>query len=171
MPTRTDQLVSKGMEKAKAVKATATGISGVFKTLMKEHGEVSGLLSRAQKNAEKRADLWPQIRRELLSHERGELRVVYPVLREHEETREFADQHEADAAKLESQINKIDGAAIESTSWGEQFDRLVELVKEHVTDEESEFFPAAMDAIGDERANELDSQFLQVKKSILADIA
>jgi len=159
------------MEKAKAVKATAKGIGGVFKTLMEQHGEVSGLLRRVQHNPDKRAELWPQIRRELLSHERGELRVVYPALREYDDTRELADRHDLDASELEAQIDNIDGEIIDSAAWGQQFATLVEMVSEHVRDEESEIFPAAMDVLGEERARSLEPQFMEAKKSAMADIA
>ena len=170
MPSRTDEIISKGMEKAKAVKATVKGISGVFKTLMEQHGEASGLMRRVQNNSDKRAELWPQIRRALISHERGELRVVYPVLREYEATRAFADEHDAEATLLEAQINSIDALSFDNATWGEEFGTLVKLVTDHVSEEESTIFPAAMDAIGDDRASELDSQFLQAQKSVLADL-
>lgn len=171
MPGRTDKIVSKGMEGAKAVKATVKGITGVFKTLMEQHGEVSGLLRRVQNNPDKRAELWPTIRRELLSHERGEVRVVFPVLREFEETRELADLHDADATELEAQIDNLESESLDSGSWGEQFDILVKLVSEHVREEESDIFPVAMNVCGDELARELDLKFLQAKKSAMADIA
>jgi len=171
MPSRTDKIVSKGMEKAKAVKATVKGIKGVFKTLMEQHGEASGLLRRVQKNTDKRAELWPQIRRELLSHERGELRVVFPVLRQFEETRQFAERHDIEASTLESQIQILDEEDIDSDEWGDQFDTLVKLVTAHVNEEESEIFPAAMDVITAERAEELDAQFMQAKKAAMADMA
>jgi hemerythrin superfamily protein len=165
-----DKIVSKGMETAKAVKATATGISGVFKTLMEQHGEVSGLLRRVQNNPDKRAELWPQIRRELLTHERGELRAVYPVLREFEETRELADLHDADATELEAQIDNLEAEGLDSASWGEQFDILVKLVTEHVREEESDIFPVAMKVCGDDLARELDAKFLEAKKAAIAGI-
>jgi len=163
MPSRSDQIASKGMGIAKAVKATAKGIVGVFKTLMEQHGEVSALIRRVQKDAGKRADLWPQIRRELLSHERGELRVVYPALRERAETRELADRHDAEATSLEGQIAAVDQEPTDSTAWAEAFDRLVELVQAHVTFEENEVFPAAMAALGDNRARALAAPFVEAK--------
>ncbi|HVV82998.1 MAG TPA: hemerythrin domain-containing protein [Kofleriaceae bacterium] len=164
MPNRTDQMMSKGMEAVKAVKATVKGVHGVFRTLMEQHGAVSALLRRVQKDADKRAELWPEIRKELLSHEKGELRIVYPALREHAETRAFADRHEGEASTLESQIKLIDAESIGSPTWVSGFDRLVELVQRHVDFEESEVFPAAMKALGDDRARELDDRFREVKQ-------
>ena len=167
MPNRTDQLVSKGMEAGKAIKATLKGLVGVWKTLMEQHGEVSGLLRRVQTRDTERADLWPQIRRELLSHERAELRVVYPALREDERTRAFAELHEEQAKELEQQIARLDAEPMASVAWGNLLDELIELVKAHVNDEESNIFPAAQDALGKDRSRELDAQFLEAKKSAM----
>ena len=81
MPTRTEQAASKVMGAAKKAKGTLEGLTGVFKTLMEEHGEVSALLLRvkASDDPETRTRLWPTIRRELLAHEKGELAIVYPM--------------------------------------------------------------------------------------------
>ncbi|TMQ13574.1 MAG: hypothetical protein E6J90_28220 [Deltaproteobacteria bacterium] len=73
-------MISKGAGKVKGVKARLDGLVGVFKTLAEQHGEVKVLLKRLQDKPEKKPELWPEIRRELLSHERGELRVVYRKL-------------------------------------------------------------------------------------------
>ena len=167
MPNRTDQMVSKGMEAEKALKATVKGLVGVFKTLMEQHGAVSGLMRRVQGDEELRADLWPQIRRELLSHERGELRVVYPALRASPETAALAERHDAEAALLEQQIAKVDAESIDGEAWGDRFEELVELVKKHVDDEESNIFPAGQKAIGKDRARELEPLFLEDRKSVV----
>ncbi|HEY2736039.1 MAG TPA: hemerythrin domain-containing protein [Polyangiales bacterium] len=159
-----DKIMSKGMGAAKAAKAAMSGLVGVFSTLAKQHGEVSALLERVKRNADKRADLWPTIKMELLSHEQGEMRVVYPVLREHVETRELADHHDREASELRETISRIDALALEDPMWAAQFDQLVDLVKHHVHDEESEIFPKAQKAIGDDRARELEPLFLQAKQ-------
>lgn len=77
MPNRMDSMISKGAGMVKAVKARLEGLVGVFKTLAEQHGEVAALLKRLQHSPDKRSELWPEIRRELLSHERAELREVY----------------------------------------------------------------------------------------------
>src|ERR1043165_6078223 len=92
MPNRMDQMTSKGAGVMKGIKARLDGLTGVFRTLAEQHGEVSTLLKRPQDKREKKAELWPEIRRELLSHERGEVRVVYPVLRQYAQTAPLAEQ-------------------------------------------------------------------------------
>jgi hypothetical protein len=167
MPNRTDQILSKGMGAVKAVKATFEGLKGVFRKLAEQHGEVDALLRRVSSDADKRGDLWPKIRLELLSHERGELREVYPVLRQHLETRPFADQHDREAGELEQAIERVNMCEMSSPQWGELFDELCNLVRSHVEEEETLIFPKAQETLGDDVAKELEPKFLAAKKAVM----
>lgn len=161
MATRLDSLVSKSIGKMKGVRARLDGLVGVFRTLAEEHGEVSVLLRRLQERPERQLELWPLIRRELLSHERGEQRVVYSVLRQHAETQVLAEQHDQDAAQLEAMIDRLDRATIDE--WPSLYDQLVDTVIEHAKEEETEIFPIARDVLGDATAKDLDDRFLAAK--------
>src|SRR5688572_20695081 len=102
MPNRMDSMLSHGMGKMKAMKARLSGLVGVFKTLAEQHGEVKVLLDRAKSSNEKFVELWPTLRTELLSHERAEMRELYPLLRAYPETMLLANHHDAEAGELES---------------------------------------------------------------------
>ena len=162
MPNRLDSMMSKGAGMMKGVKARLDGLVGVFKTLAEQHGEVSAMLKRLQGKPEKRAELWPDIRRELLSHERAEMREVYPVLRQRVETRALAEHHDQEAAEMERLIERIDTAA--GDAWRTLYDQLVDAVHHHANEEESEIFPKAQQAIGEQGAKDLESRFLMAKK-------
>lgn len=165
MPSRTDEMLSKGMEKAKEVKAWFTGLSGVFKTLAEQHGAVSALMNRAKAgSSDKRGELWPQIRNELLSHERGELKVVFPELRNFDATRAFAEDHDREAGELEQTIRMIDNVGIASEEGDKLFDQLVSLVKQHVSKEEGEIFPKSQEVLGEDRTNSLEARYLQAQQ-------
>jgi len=166
MPTRTDSALAKNIVVAHAVKATIDGLHGVFATLAKQHGEVSSLMKRVEDDAEKRVELWPAIRAQLLSHERSELRAVFPELRMNAETLDLADQHEDDAIALEGFIQELDGTAIESNMWGAKFAALAATVRQHAADEEREIFPRAQAVLGKTRTNALDAELLAAEKQI-----
>ena len=168
MPSRMDSMISKGMGTAKKMEARLRGLVGVFKTLSEQHGEAFALLRRVQGDASKRVALWPKIRQELLSHEKAELREVYPVLSEHAETRPLALQHDAEASELSMLIDRIHATEISSEEWGLLFDQLVELVERHVQEEEHEIFPRAQEAIGAPRARDIEARFLAAKKQVAA---
>lgn len=162
MAHRTHSVVAKSAGKVKAVTARLAGLVGVFNTLAEQHAEVKVLLKRLQDKPEHKTELWPDIRRQLLAHERGELREVYPILREHIETRELADRHEDEAAAMEALIDQIDSAA--GTHWQDSYDQLVQTVIEHAEQEEKVIFPKAIKAIGDKQAKQLDAKFLAAKR-------
>lgn len=166
--TQMDSLLSQGMGTVKGMKARLEGLVGVFRTLTEQHGEVTALLKRVRGNPEKRRELWPQIRMELISHERGEVHEVYPVLRNHPDTRDLADLHDDEARELEQMIEKLDTAPIDSDAWGALFDQLTNTVIEHATEEERDIFPAAQQALGEQRAEQLDAKFLLAKQQIAA---
>lgn len=166
MPNRMDSMIAKGTGAAKAVEARLRGLVGVFKTLAEEHGEAGALLKRVKNNPAKRADLWPKIRQELVSHEKGELREVYPVLRANPETSALAERHDAEAGQLSALIERIHAADMASDEWGQLFDQLISLVEQHVAEEEHDIFPKAQEAIGADRARELEPRFLATKKQI-----
>lgn len=163
---RIDSVLSHGLGKVKAVKARLAGLVGVFKTLTEQHGEVTALLERAKASDERFRELWPEIRRELKSHEEAEVLEVYPVLYQHDATISLADHHDAEAGRMEQVIAQIDELAIGSDDRRELFQRLIDMVKHHAGEEERTIFPKAQQAIGKDRAHQLDAVFLAAKKRI-----
>lgn len=168
MPSRMDPIVAKGASTTKSVEAPPQGLVGVFHTLCEQHAEAGALLKRIKSDPSKRVALWPKVRRELLSHEKGELREVYPVLSEHAETRPLARQHDVEASELTILIGRIDGTEISSEEWGALFDQLVSLVEDHVREEEQDIFPRAQEVLGADRARDIEPRFLAAKKQVAA---
>ncbi len=152
----------------KDVKATVKGMSGVFKHLMEEHGKVGALLKRVSMSSDEkvRAQLFPTIRSELLGHETAELKVVYPALAEYPEMSQIAEEHARQAGELRRCIDELDRLSFSDAGWGPMFDRLANMVEDHVSKEEGDYFPKAQKVIGDERAKALLPQFEAAKKSV-----
>jgi hypothetical protein len=168
MPNRVEQATSNAMGSVKDVKATLKGLTGVFKHLMEEHGKVAALIGRVKLTGdpEVRARLYPTIRTELLGHETGELRAVYPALAVYPETRAIAEAHEREAGELQRQIAEVDRLAYHEPAWDTAFTRLAELVHKHVAEEEGDYFPKAQQALGDKLAKELLPLFESAKKTM-----
>ena len=165
MPHRTEKAASEVLGLVKSAKARIEGVHGVFQHLMREHGEVTALLLRVKASSDPkvRAEFFPLIRQELLSHEKGELSAVYPVLAQYAELAEFAEEHEEDAAELEDQIDRVTETPYDDGRWAERFTELVELVTAHVAEEENEYFPAASKVIDREKSEEMLTQFEAAK--------
>jgi Hemerythrin HHE cation binding domain len=167
MPNRIEKAASEAMGAVKDVKATLKGLTGVFKHLMEEHGKVGALIKRVGMTSDRavRAELYPTIRSELLAHETGELKAVYPVLAQYPETSDIAAAHAREAGELRDAIAEVDAQATSDAGWVPAFKRLAALVDKHVAEEEGDYFPKAQKVIGDERAKELLPLFEAAKKT------
>lgn len=168
MANQFEQITAKAMGTVKAVKAGFNGLRGVFLHLAEEHGEVGSLMKRVRNStdAQVRRDHFPQIRRELLSHERAELAVVYPSLSHYDATREMVVLHNQEARQLETAIASVDALDPATPAWGDAFEHLFALVQQHVQEEEESFFPAAQEVIGEEEAEALLDRYETAKRSV-----
>lgn len=157
MPNRMEKVASEALGAAKATKARVEGVTGVFAQLTREHGEVIALLMRVRMSSELevRAGLMPQIRAELLSHERGEAADLYSVFQQHEDLADFAEEHDMDVEQLEEAIAQLSALRYEDELWPSRFDDLYDLVIRHTREEEEEYFPAASRALGREQSEQI----------------
>jgi hypothetical protein len=167
MQNRMTEFGAKTVGKAKGVIAAVKGLSGVFNTLAQEHAEAGSLLKRAKASdsAETRAGLWAEIRVALLSHEKAELEVVYPVLAEYPDLKPFVVAHAKEATALEACIKEIDAINASSGTWKPKLEELIGMVTEHVEEEEKQWFPKAIELIGKDKAEELDPMFLSAQEA------
>jgi hemerythrin superfamily protein len=168
MTNKLEELASKAVGAAKAAKATFEGLNGVFRHLVREHGEVSALLLRlkASSDPKVRGELWPAIRKELLAHEQGEKREVYPAFRGSSDTQSMADEHDKDAEDLEEAIEELTATAVDSHEWQPTLERLIQLVEEHVRDEEEVYFPIA-DRVFKDRSDDMLQRFERAKSEAM----
>jgi hemerythrin-like domain-containing protein len=156
------------MGKAKALKGVIEGLSGIFTTLMEEHGQISALLMRVRASSDPHVwrALLPTIREELLAHEHCELAVLYPVFRTHESTAQFARKHEREVSELEALVESLTEMEVEDPRWQRCFHELAMRVHKHVAEEENEFFPVARMAFGQE-SHALDVAYRAKKQAII----
>lgn len=159
-----EELASKAVGTVKAAKASLDGMSGVFRHLMREHGEASALLLRLKLSADPalRRELWQEVRAELLAHEQAERIAVYPVLEQNPQTANMVARHQRDAEDLEDVIEELTKHGVESPEWQPTLERLIAQVQEHVRDEEEEYFPIA-DHVLRARSDDMLSRFEKAK--------
>jgi hypothetical protein len=167
----TEQVASKTMGVIKAAKATLLGLTGVFRKLEQEHGEVSALLMRVKMSSDVsiRRELFPKIRAELLAHEKGELRNVYPMFRTIPATQHIAERHDQEASQLHDTLELLARMDVTTEGWKTTFDRMVEMVQHHVQEEENEFFPVGQRAFAD-RTDQMLMAYLQTKRTMLIEL-
>lgn len=157
------EAASQGKARAKA----HDELVGVFRALAEQHDQVAALFEQIKATPESRALLWPQLRRELVSHEHSEVRELYPVLRQLDETRALADHHDEEARALDAMIGRLDTLNLQADDWSQLFDELVDTVTHHAkAEEEAKIFPIAQEALGEARALELEATVLKAKQQI-----
>jgi hemerythrin superfamily protein len=149
---------------------TVEQLTGVFLTLSEEHAAIATLLERLEAAPELRAELWPTIRIELLSHERGEVREVFPVIRANEETRAIADLHDFEAKEMEDLVTELEMTAMDTPEWMELFEDLANEVLTHARAEENDLFPRAQQVLGRDVADALNAGFLRAKRQLLESV-
>ncbi len=151
----------------------SAGTNGVFGTLVQQHAEAAALLSQLKQTSDptSRLQQWSKLRLELLSHEKSEIRVLYPELRGIEATRDIADAHDEEAETLEATIHQLDKLDTASSEWTPKLETLGRLLTKHVQEEEGEFFPRALAALGEEKSQDLDARIVAEKTSVMGELA
>ena len=152
---------------------TASGtqvLRGIFRTLTSEHRDLVRLLKElaASDNAHFRAARFAKAREELMAHELGEMQVLYPPLRSQGLTYGVPEQHSASVRKLEVVVDRLSGYSFDHPEWTQTGHTLVTILEQHVEEEETQFFALAQEAIGAERAEELDEQYEAFKAEFRA---
>jgi hemerythrin superfamily protein len=168
------EVIAKGVGKTKAAAAAIAGLRGIFKTLAEEHGEVTVLLKRAAVSSEPdtRGQLFPKIRKELLSHERAEMEVLYSALRDTgSEGQRLAEHHDREAGEMEALIEQLGVLPYANEEWAEKLEQLAQLVRHHAHEEEEELFPKAQAIFGERVTRVLDQKYAAKKKAIMTSMS
>lgn len=164
--TTSKDLVARIAGSLKAAAAAVEGLTGVFRTLAQEHGEMTALMLRVNRSRDPalRAELFPALRQALWLHERSEIGAVYSALERALETQRIVAQHHPEAAELEQLLERLDRMQYDDPAWGTAFAALTECAQRHAADEEREFFPAAQRVLGASASRELLHRYAALKE-------
>jgi hemerythrin superfamily protein len=144
-------------------------LRGIFARLSAEHGEAALLVERLRTSTDPdlRRAFFPELRDKLLAHEEAELMELYPLLRQHEQTRTLTAEHDRDAGHLHVLIDAVGALEPDDLNWRETFGRLAQALERHVAQEENEIFPTASVAIGTDKAEALEATYVTARQRIL----
>jgi hemerythrin superfamily protein len=137
-----------------------------IRLLKKDHSTVKSLFHKFERtgktSADKRAELFEQIRRELQLHSRAEQEIFYPLVKSangdgrrliSEATREHRDIDE-----LLTQVARLEASG---KNFDEKMEALIENVEHHIDEEEGEIFQFAEENC---TADELEQAGLELEK-------
>jgi hemerythrin superfamily protein len=155
------EIAGRAVGAAKAAGAALAGYRGIFRTLKREHGELSVLLMRiaTEKDGHTRGRLLPQLAHELTSHGRAEQAELYSILAEHETTRQLVRRLEADHERIDQILMELSELPPSSPSWTERFRELQRTVQEHIDVEENQVFPRARRILSPDMTEEMDRRY------------
>jgi hypothetical protein len=168
MANRMDKAASTATGKAKQVGQAVRGRSGIYGTLSKDHGTVAALMSRLAATdadeADRRQELFTEIRDELTLHSETEDAVFYTELAKHQQLAEKIEHARSEHEEITMLLEELGEMQIDHQSWMNKFLRLQDRVQHHVDDEEGEIFPLAEKVLSSEGAERLDDEFKARKK-------
>jgi hemerythrin superfamily protein len=117
----------------------------VVSVLMHDHREVEEMFEQLERatDAQERRHLADQVTIELIRHAIAEEMYLYPVARQHiPDGDAIADKEIADHSEVEKLLKELEKADPASARFTELCRQLISDVKEHVSDEEENLFPA-----------------------------
>ncbi|HSN69918.1 MAG TPA: hemerythrin domain-containing protein [Steroidobacteraceae bacterium] len=157
--------ISKAAGKAKGATKALTGYPGIFHHLAGEHAEVAVLMNRlAAGDGKTRAELLPELKRNLLAHAHGEEQVFYPEVRRFPELQALVTRCLEDHQQIERQLARLESMDTSSPGWGDSLQELKEAVETHVEREEDEVFPVAADLLEAGQAKDLEERYESVEE-------
>ena len=139
-----------------------------FELLEQDHKKVKKLLSEGDDTTERgvktREELFARIKQELLVHESIEEELLYPTLKEHDQTKEVSLEGYEEHHFANEVIAELEETPVDDERWGAKFSVLKENIEHHIEEEEEEMFPKARKVLSQEKIDELGERMEQRKK-------
>jgi hypothetical protein len=172
MSFQIQQITAQTASKHGATKAPFHVLDGIFRQLLTEHREAALLFKRLRElkddEPQKRREYWRELRIALLAHEQAELQEVYKAFEGYPTLQDIVDDHGRKAQRLELLIAELDALPVTATNFRVTLQRLEVAFRQHVFEEESEFFPRARGVMGRDKAEELEIPYRSAKLSLMA---
>ncbi|MGY1915198.1 hemerythrin domain-containing protein [Blastococcus sp. SYSU DS0973] len=145
----------------------STGEQDVIDILTTDHQEVLALVSQIPAaDAGQRRDMIDTVIAELMRHSIAEEMYVYPAMREHLADGDSHVQHDIqEHQELEEVMKELEGVDTADPRFLETLARLEAVLRDHVSDEESEQFPMLRAQLPREQLVKIGSKVEAAKKA------
>lgn len=144
----------------------------VFELLKKDHQKVADIFKQIDETTERavktREDLFARLKTELDIHAELEEAILYPALKEFEESREIALEGVEEHRVVKRLLSELESTPVESEQWTAKLTVLKENVEHHVEEEEGEMFKKAREVLSREQIEEITARIEAEKKSLKA---
>src|ERR1700754_1960409 len=143
-----------------------------FELLKEDHARVAAIFEKLEPTTERalktRQELFAKLKNELDIHTEIEEQILYPVLKETEETRDITLEGIQEHHIVKVLLKEMEAMQVDSETWTAKLAVLKESVEHHVEEEESEMFPKARKALSKEKLDELGSRLEAAKIQLSA---
>ncbi len=111
-------------------------------------------------------ELFNQLKSALTLHTQVEEQVLYPVMREFDETRESIVEALEEHQTVDQILDELSLLSPVDDEFQEKLEELKENLEHHIGEEEDEMFPKAEELCGKKRLNEMGQQIQQIKQGL-----
>lgn len=139
-----------------------------FELLKQDHEKVSGIFEKLEPTTERgvktREELFTRLKQELDVHSKIEESILYPVLKEAQETEDITLEAYEEHGVVKQLLAELEEMPKDDESWGAKLKVLQENVEHHVEEEEDEMFPKARKVLSAEQIEELGTRMEAAKQ-------
>jgi iron-sulfur cluster repair protein YtfE (RIC family) len=139
-----------------------------FELLKKDHEKVSGIFEKLEPTTERgvktREELFTQLKQELDIHSQIEEQILYPVLKEAEETHDITLEAYEEHNVVKTLLAELEALPKDDETWEAKLTVLKENVEHHVEEEEGEMFKKARKVLSSEQIEALGARLEAAKK-------
>ncbi len=140
----------------------------IFDLLKQDHEKVAGIFEQLEPTTERakktREELFTRLKSELDLHAYLEETILYPVLKQVEETRDITFEAVEEHRVVKRFLKELDEISKTSEQWTAKLTVLKENVEHHVEEEEGEIFKKARAALSSEQIEALTARLESEKK-------
>jgi iron-sulfur cluster repair protein YtfE (RIC family) len=146
-----------------------------FELLKKDHEKVSGIFEKLEPTTERgvktREELFTTLKQELDVHAQIEETVLYPVLKEAQETEDITLEAYEEHNVVKQLLADLEEMPKDDESWGAKLKVLQENVEHHVEEEEGEMFKKARKILSQQQIDELGTKMEAARQAQLKAMA
>jgi hemerythrin-like domain-containing protein len=139
-----------------------------FELLKADHEKVSKIFDELEPTTNRasktRRELFTKLKNELDVHSQIEEQILYPALKDAEETHEITLEAFEEHHVVKQLLKELEAMEVESDEWTAKLKVLKENVEHHVEEEEDEMFKKARQVLSSEQIEQLGTRLETAKQ-------
>jgi len=139
-----------------------------FELLKADHKKVAGIFEELEPTTNRasktRQELFAQLKNELDVHSQIEEQILYPALKDAEETHDITLEAYEEHHVVKQLLTELASMPVDSDEWSAKLKVLQENVEHHVEEEEGDMFKKAKDVLSSEQIDVLGTRLQAAKQ-------